>query len=301
MDLKFDLENPVPEIQQVKFGGALFSVLRLDTIHPEISGNKWYKLKYNLLEAKKRGCSGILTFGGAFSNHIHALAYAANKFGMKSIGMIRGELTEPINPTLKYAKSKGMEMHYVSRSQYRLKTSENYLNSLKEQFGDFYLVPEGGTNLLAVRGAAEILKGIPAFENVCVAVGTGGTLTGLISGGSEKINFHGFPVVRDGSLSGIVRDLLVQCGSQKSNWQLEQKYHFGGYAKFNDTLIDFINAFKASTGIPLDPVYTGKMMFGVINMIKEGKFGSAPNVLVIHTGGLQGISGFNKRFGNLID
>jgi len=294
----FKIENPSPEVVPISYKGIHFSMLRLDKTHKEISGNKWYKLKYNLLNAEKNHFKTILTFGGAYSNHIRAVAAVAKHFSMRSIGVIRGESHNVLNPTLSFAQKQGMKIHYISREQYRLKTNQDFIQSLKDQFGEFYLIPEGGTNSLAVQGAAEILEGFPKYDFVCVPVGTGGTMAGLIRGTPDQTTIYGFPVVRDQSLEGTIESFVSESCAAK--WQLFTNYHFGGYARFDDSLIEFINAFKASTGVPLDPIYTGKMIFGVFDMMKKGLINTASRVLAIHTGGLQGIEGFNQRFGELI-
>lgn len=269
-------------------------IKREDKIHPFISGNKYRKLKYNLQEAQKLKHDTLLTFGGAYSNHIAAVAAAGNEFGFKTIGIIRGEeLMDKINenPTLQFAQSQGMQFKFVSRSAYRDKEKRSFLNELKQQFGDFYLVPEGGTNTLAVKGCEEILKTEDdMFDYICCAVGTGGTISGLIQASKEHQKILGFPALKGEFLSTNISKFVT-----KNNWELITDYHFGGYAKVTKELIDFINQFKQEHNIPLDPVYTGKLMFGVIKMIEANYFKRNAKILVIHTGGLQGISGMNKR------
>ncbi len=278
-------------------------LLRIDKVHAYVSGNKWFKLKYNLLKAKEEGYTTLLTFGGAFSNHIHATAVAAKEAGFKSIGIIRGEETLPLNPTLRMASFYGMKLHYVSRREYRTKTEPEFINKLKGNFGNFYLVPEGGTNQMAIRGAEEILEGhlINSYDYVVSAVGTGGTLTGLISKLNGKAEIIGISSLKGNFLKEEVYNLLKLVNKEYlKNWQVSYNYHFGGYAKYSRELITFINNFKIEQGIPLDPIYTGKMMYGIADMAANRKFKENSKVLAIHTGGLQGIEGFNKRFGNLI-
>lgn len=265
---------------------------REDTIHPFISGNKYRKLKYNLLEAKKQGKETLLTFGGAFSNHIAAAAYAGHEQGIKTIGVIRGEELSnkwQDNPTLQLAHEHGMQFHFVSRSAYRLKNELSFIQKLKEKFGDFYLLPEGGTNALAVKGCAEILTDADAqFNYICSAVGTGGTVVGLINAAQPHQTVLGFPALKGDFLSEEICTFV-----HNDRWKLVTDYHFGGYAKVDQQLIEFINLFRRETGIPLDPIYTGKMLFGIFDLIKQDVFEPGTQILAIHTGGLQGIKGMN--------
>ncbi|PWK17539.1 1-aminocyclopropane-1-carboxylate deaminase/D-cysteine desulfhydrase [Xanthomarina spongicola] len=262
--------------------------------HPFISGNKYRKLKYNLLEAEKLDKSILLTFGGAFSNHIAAVAAAGKEFGFKTIGVIRGdELADKIskNPTLTFAKQQGMEFYFISRESYREKTSETFIEGLKSKHGDFYLIPEGGTNNFAVKGCEEILtKADKTFDFICCSVGTGGTISGLINSSHSKQKILGFPALK----GDFLREEISKFAN-KSNWELIKDYHFGGYAKINTELISFINWFKVTNNIPLDPVYTGKMMFGIYDLMKQGYFPKGSKILAIHTGGLQGIEGMNAK------
>jgi len=276
----------------LKEKGIRLYLKREDTIHPFISGNKYRKLKYNLLEAKKQGKETLLTFGGAFSNHIAAAAYAGHEQGLKTIGVIRGEeLADKWqnNPTLQLAHEHGMQFHFVSRSAYRLKNEPSFIQKLKEKFGDFYLLPEGGTNALAVKGCAEILTDADAqFDYICSAVGTGGTLAGLINAAQPHQTVLGFPALKGDFLTEEIRTFV-----HNDSWRLITDYHFGGYAKVDQQLVSFINLFKQKTGIPLDPIYTGKMLFGIFDLVKQDVFEPGTQILAIHTGGLQGIKGMN--------
>ncbi|MCF8714009.1 1-aminocyclopropane-1-carboxylate deaminase/D-cysteine desulfhydrase [Joostella atrarenae] len=288
------MHNQEIVLKDTKKASVRLFIKREDLIHPFISGNKFRKLKYNISEAEKLKHHTLLTFGGAFSNHIAATAYAGFENGLKTIGVIRGEeladKTEK-NATLSFAEKHGMIFKYVSRSDYREKEDPIFTNKLKEEFGDFFLVPEGGTNNLAVKGCEEILEGEDFnFDYICTAVGTGGTISGLINCSQVRQQVLGFPALKGNFLQTEIRKFANQ-----DNWDLQTDYHFGGYAKINQELIHFINEFKDETGIPLDPVYTGKMMFGILNLIKEGYFKEHTKILAIHTGGLQGISGMNER------
>lgn len=277
-------------------------IKREDLLHPIISGNKWRKLKYNLMAAKEVGKSTLLTFGGAYSNHIHAVAGAAKEYGFKSIGIIRGEEHLPLNPTLQDAHDMGINLQYMDRTTYRQKQSKELLDSLRKTFGDVYMIPEGGTNELAIKGAAEIVEGIEDdYDYLCVACGTGGTAAGIISGLNGRSEVLGFSVLKgDFHHQEIVNWLSTTEKPLLDNWHVNTDYHFDGYAKFDLQLINFINRFKSNYHIQLDPIYTGKMLFGVFDLISKGHFPAKTRVLAIHTGGLQGIAGFNQRFTNLI-
>lgn len=268
-------------------------IKREDLLHPYVSGNKFRKLKYNLLQAKSENKKTLLTFGGAFSNHILAVAAAGKEHGFKTIGIIRGEeLKDKIaeNPTLKKAQDLGMVFEFVDREIFREKSSPKFIQQLVEKFEDFYLIPEGGTNELAVKGCEEILTVTDEkFDYICCAVGTGGTISGLINCSKNSQQVLGFP-----SLKGdFLREDICKFVS-KSNWDLIADYHFGGYAKVSEELILFINDFYQKYKVPLDPIYTGKMLFGVMDLINKNYFPENSKILVIHTGGLQGITGMNN-------
>ena len=275
-----------------------FFIKREDLIHPFVSGNKFRKLKYNLEEAKLQKNQTLLTFGGAFSNHIVATAVAGNLNGFKTIGVIRGdelgkdlEKTLDNNSTLREAHKNGMTFEFVSRESYRNKSEESFINQLKGKFEDFYLIPEGGTNELAIKGCEEILTEEDAnFDYICSAVGTGGTISGIINSTKKHQKVIGFPALKGDFLEAEIRQFV-----KKENWSLQTNYHFGGYAKYEEELIRFINKFKKDTNILLDPIYTGKMIFGILDLIKKDKFKKGSKVLAIHTGGIQGIEGFNQK------
>lgn len=257
-----------------------------------VAGNKYFKLKYNLERASAENYDTLLTFGGAYSNHIWATAQAGKHSGFKTIGVIRGdELAKgwQSNPSLSKAYKAGMRFKFVTRSQYRFKNEPDFLGELKDEFGAFYLLPEGGTNELAVKGCAEILTENDAeFDLICCSVGTGGTLAGLERSLVKDQKVMGFSALKADNLKEDIRNFT---GGIK--WDLSMDYHFGGYAKVNIELIDFINDFKRTTGIPLDPVYTGKMMYGITDMAVKGRFKPGTSILAIHSGGLQGIDGMN--------
>ncbi len=267
---------------------------REDLLHPLLSGNKYRKLKYNLVAAQTQAFKTVLTFGGAYSNHIAATAYAAKEAGFKSIGIIRGEeLVDrwQANPTLRFAQHCGMQFQFVSRAAYREKTTRAFLTDLQAAHGQFYLIPEGGTNAAAVQGCEEILTVEDAdFDLLCACVGTGGTLAGIIRSAFRGQKVLGFPALKGDFLNEDIRSFVT-----RNNWSLQCDYHFGGYAKTNESLIRFINDFKHRTGIPLDPIYTGKMLFGILDLVEKDFFVPKTRILAIHTGGLQGIAGMNRR------
>ena len=292
-------ENQEVHLSILKDKNIRLFIKREDAIHPFVSGNKFRKLKYNIQEAQNQQQQTLLTFGGAFSNHIVATAVAGKISGFKTIGIVRGEelandleKTLASNSTLRKAHENGMKFHFVSRELYRNKSNSGFIDSLKEKFGDFYLIPEGGTNKLAIKGCEEILTNEDArFDCVCVAVGTGGTISGLINVAKNHQKILGFPALKGDFLSKDI-DSFVQ---QNNNWSLVNDYHFGGYAKYKSELIQFINQFKKETNIQLDPIYTGKMLFGIVDLIKKNYFSENSNILAIHTGGIQGIEGFNQK------
>jgi 1-aminocyclopropane-1-carboxylate deaminase len=272
-------------------------IKREDLIHPFISGNKYRKLKHNLLQAKKEELPTLLTFGGAFSNHIAAVAFAGRESGFNTIGVIRGEELETKideNPTLLFAQQNGMQFYFETRNNYRNKDSHNYKDNLKALFGDFYLIPEGGTNELAVKGCKEILTAEDnVFDYICCSVGTGGTISGILNSISENQKVIGFPALNGDFLKEDIRKF-----TNAKNWVLKDEYTFGGYAKTSNELIEFINSFYNRTKIPLDPVYTGKMLFGIEDLIHKKYFPNGSKILAIHTGGLQGIKGMNIKLEN---
>jgi len=270
-------------------------VKRDDLIHQEISGNKWRKLKYNLLEAKKLGYKQILTFGGAYSNHIAATAAAAKKYGFESIGIIRGdELNKSSNSTLQKADKDGMHLQFVTRNEFQRKTDPSWLKNLEEKY-NAYIIPEGGSNLLATLGVKEIVPEINLpFDIIACPVGTGGTLAGLVHGLSKDQQVYGYAVLKGEKYLEQEVDALLE----KAQYELKKiihSYHFGGYAKFNDSLLTFIHKFKEEHDIPLDPIYTGKMMYGLFDQIKNNVFAPNTTIVAIHTGGLQSIRGFNEK------
>lgn len=268
------------------------TIKREDKIHPFVSGNKFRKLKYNVAQAIHLGKHTLLTFGGAYSNHIAAVAAVGRLEGMKTIGIIRGEELQgqALNSqTLLRAQKDGMKFRFVSRELYRLKATSGFLNELNTEFESAYIIPEGGTNEFAVQGCEEILDTEDSvFTHIACSAGTGGTASGIIRVSNDNQRVLVFPAVKGDFL---LSDIATY--THKTNWDLITAYHFGGYAKVTDELITFLNEFYVKTGIPLDPVYTGKMVFGIFDMISTLQIPDNAHILAIHTGGLQGIQGMN--------
>lgn len=272
-------------------------IKREDQIHPLVSGNKFRKLKYNIKQAFSEKNHTILTYGGAFSNHIAATATAANICGLKSIGVIRGEeLKHKLeenpnhNPTLSCAQQQDMQLHFISRKDYKKKDNMFEIKKLQQRFGSFYRIPEGGTNALAVKGCEEILSASDKkYDVIACCVGTGGTLAGIINSTCKHQHVYGFSALKNHNHAEIKQWV------KRDNWTIFQDNNFGGYAKTNPQLIEFINSFYRCTSIKLDPIYTGKMLYQLFKMIEQNHFKNNTKILVIHTGGLQGIKGFNQQ------
>lgn len=273
-------------------------VKRDDLIHPTIMGNKWRKLKYNLKEMRDQGLKDLVTMGGAFSNHIAAVAAAAKEFDFKAVGIIRGEeLSADSNETLSLARENGMQLKFIDRKKFR--SLRQNPKQIFEEYPRHYFLPEGGTNELAIKGCTEIISEInQPYDIIVTPIGTGGTVAGLIKASEGQI--IGVSSLKGDFMHNEIKNLLNQYQINKSNYEIVDQYHFGGYGKTNGTLIDFINWFKEYFGIPLDPIYTGKSFFAVWNMIKTDKFEKNLEIILLHTGGLQGISGFNRKNENII-
>jgi len=291
------------KIQNVYFDktrNISMDIKREDKIHPIVSGNKYRKLKYNIKQALSENHHTLLTYGGAYSNHIAATASAAKICGLNSIGVIRGDEIEnkfnknpEHNPTLAYAKQQGMILHFMSRKGYKEKDSIAEIDKLRQTFGPFYCIPEGGTNTLAVKGCEEILTAADQKYNVIACcVGTGGTLAGIINSSFKNQSIYGFSALKNHKHEDIRRFVTSE------NWQIFQDDTFGGYAKTNLNLIAFMNSFYRCTKIKLDPIYTGKMFYQLFEMIEKNHFSEHTKILAIHSGGLQGVKGFNQKQNN---
>ncbi len=313
-----------PPLQQInneitRHAGVDLYVLRLDLMHPWVNGNKWFKLKYNLLEAKEKNFTTLLTFGGAYSNHIYATAAAGNLFGFRTIGVIRGEERLPLNPTLAFAVQQGMQLVYLNREMYRQRNTPALEEYLQQRFGEVFIIPEGGSNLNGVRGCTEIIdRAMPtavtersrsagyayAFDHICVACGTATTLAGIALSLHKGQRAIAFPVLKNGAflaqeieslLTNYLTSGLPSPYSSPASWELVCDYHFGGYAKVNDELLLFSQQFTQEYNVPLDYVYTAKMFYGVMDLLQQGFFCKGDSLLLIHTGGLQGNVGMEER------
>jgi 1-aminocyclopropane-1-carboxylate deaminase/D-cysteine desulfhydrase-like pyridoxal-dependent ACC family enzyme len=278
------------KLEFLEEAGVRLLVRREDLNHPFISGNKWWKLKYNLARALALGEDTLLTVGGAYSNHIFSVAAAAHALGLKSIGVIRGEETLPLNATLRFATGQGMNIHYVSRQAYREKSAPEFVERLRAQYGNFYFIPEGGTNELAVQGCRELgdqlIKEVD-FDIVCLPVGTGGTLAGIIQALRHDQQAIGFSVLKNGGfLEDEVRKWLG--AGVNASWRIETGFDFGGYAKDTRELRDFIRLQEETNQLPLDPIYTAKTLYGILELVRRGEVPRSTTVLMVHTGGLQG-------------
>jgi 1-aminocyclopropane-1-carboxylate deaminase len=283
------LPSPVEVLDDERLAAAGVRVLlkRDDLIHPDLPGNKWRKLKYNLEAPQAAGASRLLTFGGAYSNHIRAVAAAGSLFGFETVGVIRGEAHDPLNPSLRFAVDHGMRLTYLDRETYRRKTESTVIDGLRDQFGDFYLVPEGGSNALAVRGCIELVEEIAEdFDVICCAVGTGGTLAGIAAGLAPHQRAIGFSSLKGGNfLSDDVAALQrAALGRVTENWGIETGYHFGGYAKSKPELVAFVDDVEARHGLRLDWVYVAKMMYGVYDLVERGRFAAGTRIVAVITG-----------------
>ncbi|MFN0276449.1 MAG: 1-aminocyclopropane-1-carboxylate deaminase/D-cysteine desulfhydrase [Chitinophagales bacterium] len=281
-------------ISSIQFKNTNIDVLRLDAMNLPVGGNKFYKLKYNIAEALEMNFPSLITFGGAFSNHVCAVALAGKLNNLKTIGVIRGE-DDTNNPTLNFCREQGMFLHFMSREDYKNKYDENFIDACINKFGDIYLLPEGGTNALALKGTSEILTGIDIqYDHIICAVGTGGTLAGIISTPDLRSKVTGISVLKgDTNLSEKVSSLL---DVENENWEINYNYHLGGYAKYNTELMEFILQFEKTYSILLDPVYTGKVFYAIFDMIDKKQIAPDQKILAIHTGGLQGWAGWKYRY-----
>ena len=277
--------NYKPIINTINYNGYQIGVLRLDLIHPEISGNKWFKLKYNLAQAKKVNKSTIITFGGAFSNHIAATAVACKLEGLKSTGIIRGEESSSANPTLSLAKQNGMELLFVSRDEYSQKNDGGYMQRLRYMYPEAYIIPEGGDNLLGEKGCEEILtQETNLYTYIFCAHGTGTTYRGI----SKSLQAH--------QELNVVNVVNFEAIANEPQTSILNNYHFGGYAKHKLDLLEFKTWFEENFHIELDYVYTAKLFFAAFDLMKQEKSDKQKPILLIHCGGLQGNKGYEERY-----
>lgn len=277
--------NYKPIINTIDYNGYQIGVLRLDLIHNEISGNKWFKLKYNLEQAKKVNKSTIITFGGAFSNHIAATAVACKLAELKSIGIIRGEELSASNPTLSFAKQNDMELLFVSRDEYSQKNDGAYVSRLRYMYPDAFIIPEGGDNFLGQKGCEEILtEETNSYHSIFCAYGTGTTYRGI----SKSLQPH--------QELKVINVLNFEASAIEPQTSILNSYHFGGYAKHKPELLEFKTWFERTYQIELDYVYTAKLFFAAFDLMKQEKLDKQKQILIIHCGGLQGNKGYEQRY-----
>lgn len=282
------LTQPIPSFS---INGVETSILRLDLLHPVVSGNKWFKLKYYIEDAKKYQKSCIASFGGAYSNHIVALAFACKENGLQSIGIIRGDPYTPLSPTLIKAKEYGMQLHFVSRSKF------NEKDTIKKELyqPDLYWINEGGYGPLGAKGAADIMLPISdEFTDIICAVGTGTMIAGLIKRCKTSQKITGISILKNNYSINNEIDHLLSEDDRSKQLSIMHDYHFGGYAKFNSTLLHFMNHLWEVEKIPTDMVYTGKLLYAVKDLINNSYFRPGTKLLIIHSGGLQGNSSLGE-------
>lgn len=286
--LPLQIPSPLQELDDDRISrhGIRLFLKRDDLINPQVPGNKWRKLKYNLEAAAAGGHDTLLTFGGAYSNHIRAVAAAGHHFGYRTLGVIRGEEHLPLNAALAFAASHGMILDYLDRTTYREKTSPAVLDSLRDRFGDYFLVPEGGSNTAGVRGASELPAELDLpYDLICCSCGTGGTLAGIAAGLPSGVRALGFSSLKGGGfLAEDVRRLQADYGQRTTNWSLELDYHFGGFARRNAELDQFITEFRERHGVELEWVYVAKMLYGLFDLVNSGRFEPGTTVVAVVTG-----------------
>lgn len=295
---ELNLPSPVTQIHNslLKEKQIQLFIKRDELIHPVIQGNKWRKLKYNLIEARNTQKNTLLSFGGAYSNHLHALAAAGKHFNFKTIGIIRGEQHTPPNPCIQDMLDWGMQLKYITRVEYKNKTHADFIKSLHNQFGEFYLIPEGGNNFEGKKGCAELLDELEEdYDFICSEVGSGTMLSSLILNNKKpETRFIGFAVMKNKQLDDEIKTYLKPHPDNYTQWEINHQYHFGGFAKTTTELNEFIINFKLDHDIQLEPVYSGKMLYAILDLIKQDFFKRGSKVLAIHGGGLQGIRGYTE-------
>jgi len=303
-------DQPITPLQKIDHPlfqqhGVELYIKREDLVHTLISGNKWYKLKHNLQHAKDQGFSRLVSFGGAFSNHLHAMAFAGQQFGFETIGIVRGERSELLNPTLADAEEWGMQLHFLSRTDYRRRHDAEFVAKLVEPYQPCFVIPEGGANQWALAGCADIVEGInhqlTGFDVVCVPCGTGATLAGIVVALDGRAEVLGFPALKGATslideISAMIAEFNVENATQ---WHLVDEFHCGGFAKITPELVTFMQCWQQQTGVALDPIYTGKMMMGLCELLKRGHFPTGTKIVAVHTGGMQGLRGMQDRMDRL--
>ncbi len=267
--------------------GIHVSTLRLDMVHPHVSGNKLYKLKYYLEEAAELGKKGIISFGGAYSNHLVALAFACKEKGLQAMGIIRGEEPATYGPSLAQMKELGMTLIFVTREEY--KNRNEHLTTLIADYPDFLVVDEGGAGYAGVKGASEIMNFVDTdYSHIICAVGTGTTIAGIINNTQPHQQVIGISVLKIANKTDNELLRYISNSTTQNNWQLLYDYHWGGYARYNESLLSFMNNLYSKENIPTDFVYTGKLFYAVNDLIEKKSFNPGSKILIIHSGGLQG-------------
>lgn len=298
---QLNLPSPVTQIHTplLEQKNIQLFIKRDELIHPVIQGNKWRKLKYNILDFQNdnqnKHSEAILSFGGAYSNHLHALAAIGKELDIQTIGVIRGQAPRKLNPCLQDMLNWGMQLKFVTRLEYKFKSTDTFINQLKREFNDFYLIPEGGNNTAGKKGCAELLSELDDdYDTICCEVGSGTMLSSLIENNSKAhTNFLGFAVMKNPQLDQDIMDSLKKDKTISSKWRINHDYHFGGFAKTTNELNHFIHNIKQQHSIQLEPVYSGKMLWGIFDLIEKNYFKSGCKILAIHGGGLQGLRGFS--------
>ena len=293
-----NLPSPITEIKNsllTKKNIQLY-IKRDELIHPVIQGNKWRKLKYNITQSQQNGTLPLLSFGGAYSNHLHALAAIGKALNIQTIGIIRGHAPKRLTPCLQDMLDWGMQLQFISRLEYKQKKHQYFIQQLKQQLGEFYLIPEGGNNTAGKKGCAELLNELEThYDTICCEVGSGTMLSALIEHNTKPdTHFLGFAVMKNPQLNQDIINNLSKAKKNSSNWSINHDYHFGGFAKTSAELNQFIRDIKQQYKIQLEPVYSGKMLWGIYDLIKKNHFKSGSKILAIHGGGLQGLRGFSE-------
>ncbi len=295
-----NLPSPVTQIKNNLLDEKQIQLFikRDELIHPVIQGNKWRKLKYNLIAAQEKNKHTLLSFGGAYSNHLHALAAVGKQLNFKTIGIIRGQAPKTLNPCLQDMLDWGMQLKFIKRIDYKQKHTAQFIENLKLEFNDFYLIPEGGNNAAGRKGCAELLEELhDEYDTICCEVGSGTMLSSLIQGNiCTQTSYLGFAVMKNPQLDEDIHNILATSKNKhklSTQWKINHHYHFGGFAKTTNELNTFIESFKQQHNIQLEPVYSGKMLWGILDLIKQDHFKPGSRILAIHGGGLQGLRGFH--------
>lgn len=293
------LPSPIESFRFKEFPNRELLIKRDDLIHPLVSGNKWRKLKYNIEYAKQEGYEGILSFGGAFSNHLYALAAGCKLAGLRCKAIVRHTGLDPENPTMQFLLSQDAILSFMTGSAYRKAFSPGYIENIQSQFPSYHVVPEGGSNELAIRGVQEIMEEVHrqvSHEKLLVVcgVGSGSTITGICKSLTAQDKAIGMVAVNDKSLKDKIRNQLTD--EENNRLSLDFNAHQGGFGKVGEDLLRFTNEFFKSSKIPIDPIYNGKVLQRVLTLLEKGDIEEDQKILIIHTGGLQGNNGYNYRF-----